>query len=49
MCASNEAVQETVREACVSELEQAGNASPTPRPVVQESPHPYPDDCSLSG
>lgn len=49
MSAGSEVVQDTVREACIVELEQAGAAPPAPPPVTQDSPHPYPDDCCLSG
>ena len=36
---------------CISELEEVSREpqlNETPQPVVQESPHPYPDDVTLS-
>ena len=38
-------------ELCISELEDVAhepNLNETPQPVVQESPHPYPDDYTIS-
>lgn len=36
---------------CISELEEVAREpqlSETPQPVIQESPHPYPDDVTMS-
>ena len=42
-----------ILELCVTELEDVASDTETGRnaaqPVVQESPHPYTDDTSLSG
>jgi E3 ubiquitin-protein ligase HERC2 len=46
-------VAEMLLELCVTELEDVAvctEASPfTAQPVMQESPHPYPDNCTLTG
>ena len=38
-------------ELCISELEDVSREpqlNETPQPVIQESPHPYPDDVTIS-
>ena len=46
-------VSEMILELCVTELEDVASDTESGRnaaqPVVQESPHPYTDDTSLSG
>ena len=46
-------ISELLLELCVTELEDVTSDtesfSVSAQPVVQESPHPYPDDTSLNG
>ncbi|XP_060526978.1 E3 ubiquitin-protein ligase HERC2 [Cylas formicarius] len=53
MGAGDASIRATLLEICVTELEDAANAthasSTSPHPVVQESSHPYVDDVTLRG
>ena len=53
MCVFPLQVSEMLLELCVTELEDVASDSEygrsTAHPVIQESPHPYTDDTSISG